>query len=120
MKGVLLGINSAARILDLSHAIPPQDLRHAAFFLAGCIPYFPTGVVHVVVVDPGVGTDRAALTIDLSGHRLVAPDNGCWTLLADALGVQPVVHRLDNPRFRHEPVSMTFHGRDIFAPAAAT
>src|SRR5262249_13655783 len=119
MKGVILGLNPDARLLDLSHAIPPQDLRHAAFFLAGAVPYFPPGVIHVVVVDPGVGTDRALLHIDLGGHRLLAPANGCWTFLAERLGVAAVVPRLEEARYWRPEVSATFHGRDILAPAAA-
>src|SRR5262249_20664070 len=78
MKGVLLGLNPAARILDLSHQIPPQDVRHAAFFLAAAVPYFPAHVLHVVVVDPGVGSERALLYVETNGHRLLTPDNGCW------------------------------------------
>jgi len=119
MKGVILGINPAARILDLSHQIPPQDLRHADQFLAGAIPYFPPGVIHVVVVDPGVGTERILLYVELGGHRLLVPDNGCWTLLARQIGAVPVVRRLAERRFWREPVSNTFHGRDILAPVAA-
>src|SRR5258708_31067966 len=79
MKGVILSINSAAAIHDLSHAIPPQDLRHASQFLAGGVPYFPHGTVHVCVVDPGVGSDRAILLAEAPGQRLLAPANGCLT-----------------------------------------
>src|SRR3954454_24532173 len=82
MKGVILGINPTARLVDLSHQIPPQDLRHEAYFLATTIPYFPREALHVVVVDPGVGTERALLYVDMAGHRLLVPDNGCWTALA--------------------------------------
>jgi S-adenosyl-L-methionine hydrolase (adenosine-forming) len=119
MKGVILGINPAARLVDLSHQIPPQDVRHADHFLAGAIPYFPPGVIHVVVVDPGVGTERKLLYVELGGHRLLLPDNGCWTLLARQVGAVPVVRQLSEPRFWREPVSHTFHGRDILAPVAA-
>ncbi len=118
MKGVILGINPAARIVDLSHAIPPQDVRHAAFFLASAIPYFVdvSHIWHVVVVDPGVGTDRAILYVDVNGHRLIAPDNGCWTWI----GERPRrVIQLAEPRYWRPTVSSTFHGRDIFAPTAA-
>ncbi|MGE3803640.1 MAG: S-adenosyl-l-methionine hydroxide adenosyltransferase family protein [Gemmataceae bacterium] len=117
MKGVVFGINPAARVVDLSHSIPPQDVRHAAHFLAGCVTYFPTGTIHVIVVDPGVGTARAALHIELNGQHLVAPDNGCWTLLPGSDSA--TVRRLEERRYFHEPVSTTFHGRDIFAPVAA-
>src|SRR5438067_3920080 len=74
MKGVLVGVNPAARLIDLSHQIPPQDVRHAAYFLAAAVPYFPGDVIHVVVVDPGVGTERALLYAEVAGHRLLAPD----------------------------------------------
>src|SRR5579885_1417354 len=119
MKGVILTLNPAARIVDLSHLIPPQDVRHAAFFLAGCVPYFPAGVIHVVVVDPGVGTERAVLYVEAAGHRLLVPDNGCWILLGRDAASPPTVLRLNEPRYWRESVSNTFHGRDIFAPAAA-
>ena len=118
MKGVLLSINPEVRILDLSHHIPPQEVRHAAFFLANAIPYFPPEVLHVVVVDPGVGTERAVLYVETGGHRLLVPDNGCWTMLLRDDQPPPVVIRLSEPRFWREPVSNTFHGRDIFAPVA--
>jgi S-adenosylmethionine hydrolase len=116
MKGVILGINPSARLIDLSHQIPPQDVRHTAFFLAESIPYFPPDVLHVVIVDPGVGTDRAILYVEFEGHRLLVPDNGCWTLLP---GSPQRVLRVEEPRYRRAVVSSTFHGRDIFAPAAA-
>jgi S-adenosylmethionine hydrolase len=115
MKGVVLGINRQVRLVDLSHQIPPQDVRHAAFFLAGAVPYFPPEVIHVVVVDPGVGTERALLFVEVDGHRLLVPDNGCWTELPGT----PAVRRLEEPRYWHHPVSATFHGRDILAPVAA-
>ncbi|MBI1913601.1 MAG: SAM-dependent chlorinase/fluorinase [Planctomycetes bacterium] len=125
MKGVLLSANPSARVVDLGHSIPPQDVRHAAFFLASCLPYFPSGTIHVIVVDPGVGTERALLHIEAGGHHLLAPDNGCWTLAAAQLTkASPnlptlTVRRLTEPRFWRHPVSSTFHGRDILAPVAA-
>jgi S-adenosylmethionine hydrolase len=119
MKGVILTINPEARLVDLSHQIPPQDVRHAAFFLASAIPYFPAAVIHVIVVDPGVGTDRALLYAEVGGHRLLVPDNGCWTLLACEVSPAPTVRRLAEPRYWRQPVSATFHGRDILAPVAA-
>jgi S-adenosylmethionine hydrolase len=119
MKGVILGINPQARLLDLTHQIPPQDLRYAAVFLAGSIPYFPSETIHVIVVDPGVGTDRALLYVEAEGHRLLVPDNGCWTsLLRSGTAPQRVI-RLAQPRFWRHPVSATFHGRDILVPVAA-
>src|SRR5262249_28116148 len=119
MKGVILGINPRARLVDLSHNIPAQDLRYANFFLAASIPYFPAEAIHVVVVDPGVGTDRALLYVVVDGHRLLVPDNGCWTRPANISAVPPRVIRLAEPRYWRHPVSATFHGRDILAPVAA-
>jgi S-adenosylmethionine hydrolase len=118
MKGVILGVNPDARLLDLSHRIPPQDVRHAAFFLASTLPYFPFVVLHVVVVDPGVGTERAILYVDVGGHRLLVPDNGCWTELARGTAQPPMVIRLAERRFWRSEISATFHGRGIFAPVA--
>jgi len=119
MKGVILSINPAARILDLSHAIPPQALRHAAFFLASAVPYFPPQAIHAVVVDPGVGTDRALLYVETGQHRLLVPDNGCWTELLHISGGEPLVHQITESRYWRATVSSTFHGRDILAPVAA-
>jgi S-adenosylmethionine hydrolase len=118
LKGAALSVHPQIRIIDLSHRIPPQDLLQAAFFLATTIPYFPPHVLHLVVVDPGVGTDRAILYVEVAGHRLLVPDNGCWTILARSAGEAPRVLRLNQPRFWRQPVSPTFHGRDIFGPAA--
>jgi S-adenosylmethionine hydrolase len=119
MKGVILGINPSARLVDLSHLIPPQDLRYTAWFLAASIPYFAPEVIHVIVVDPGVGTDRALLYVEANPHRLLVPDNGCWTVLGRALAQPPKVIRLTEGQYWRHPVSATFHGRDILAPAAA-
>jgi S-adenosylmethionine hydrolase len=119
MKGVILSINPRARPLDLSHALGPQDLRQAAFFLRSALPYFPPGTLHVVVVDPGVGTERAALYVEVAGQRLLVPDNGCWTELSRGAGEPPRVLRLSEPAYWWPTVSATFHGRDVFAPAAA-
>src|SRR5262249_27056590 len=86
---------------------------------ATALPCLPPGVLHVIVVDPGVGSERAALFVDAGGHRLLVPDNGCWTPFAARVGPRPEVRRLAEPRFWRQPVSATFHGRDIFAPPAA-
>src|SRR5262249_24106504 len=118
MKGVILSLNPDARIVDLSHHIPPQDVRHAAFFLASALPHFPPAALHVVVVDPGVGGGRDILSVEVGLQRLLVPDNGCWTLLHE--GRPPVrVIRLTDQRYWRHSVSATFHGRDIFAPVAA-
>jgi S-adenosylmethionine hydrolase len=119
MKGVLLTHNPSVRLLDLGHNIPPQNVRHAAHFLAECLPEFPDGTIHVIVVDPGVGTSRALLHIEAAGHHLLAPDNGCWTLAAARLTDAPAVRVLRDARFWRNTISSTFHGRDILAPAAA-
>ena len=117
LKGVLLAVNAQARLVDLSHQIPPQDVRHAAFFLASAVPCFPPGTIHVVVVDPGVGTERAILYVQVGDCRLLVPDNGCWTYLPDG-DRSSLVIRVDEPRYWRKSVSHTFHGRDIFAPVA--
>lgn len=118
VKGVILGVNPAAQLVDLSHQIPPHDVRHAAFFLAEAVPYFPPGVVHVVIVDPGVGSERALLCVIVREQRLLVPDNGCWTLLtSDAVPPASVI-RLTERRYWRPTVSPTFHGRDILAPVA--
>lgn len=120
MKGVVLSLCPEAKIIDLSHAIRPQDVRHAAYLIATAAPHFPPGTIHVCVVDPGVGTARAALYTQVGGQHLVGPDNGLFTLLwRQCRGELPVVRRLTNSRFWRPQVSSTFHGRDIFAPVAA-
>lgn len=118
MKGVILSINPDARIVDLSHHIRPQDIRHANYFLSTAIPYFPPGTIHVAVVDPGVGSDRAALMIQVGGQTLTGPDNGIFTSVLHRLG-EPVVRCLSSRQYWREHISDAFHGRDIFAPVAA-
>ncbi|HET6201349.1 MAG TPA: SAM-dependent chlorinase/fluorinase [Planctomycetota bacterium] len=117
MKGVILGIAPDARIVDLSHEIAPQSTREAAFLLRASWSYFPAGTVHVVVVDPGVGSDRAILAARRAGHLFLAPDNGVLTAVLDGQEVE--VRKLQAARFALPKVCATFHGRDVFAPAAA-
>jgi S-adenosyl-L-methionine hydrolase (adenosine-forming) len=117
MKGVILELNPAARLVDLSHAIPPQDLVHAAIFLVEAVPYFPAGTLHVVVVDPGVGTDRKLLYLELGEQRLLVPDNGIVSLLEQRLPPRRAFI-LSESRYWRSSVSRTFHGRDILAPVA--
>ncbi|MFB6142778.1 MAG: S-adenosyl-l-methionine hydroxide adenosyltransferase family protein [Halorientalis sp.] len=116
MKGVILQ-RSDARLVDVAHDFPRQDVRAAAFWLREVLPYFPPAV-HLVVVDPGVGTDRAALALRAGDHALVGPDNGVLLPaareLAGAEGVDAFTVEAGDPE------STTFHGRDVFAPAAAT
>jgi S-adenosylmethionine hydrolase len=119
MKGVILSINPAAQIVDLTHDIRPQDVRHASYFLGTAVPHFPPLTIHVCVVDPGVGSDRAAICARADPHYLVGPDNGVFTAVFQKHAPN-WVRRLTEPRFwRQNPPSDTFHGRDIFAPVAA-
>jgi S-adenosylmethionine hydrolase len=118
LKGVLLDVNPAARVIDLSHSLPPQGLRATAVFLTEALSWFPPGTTHVVVVDPGVGTQRAILCVEWAGSRIIVPDNGCWTPLIPPGGPDPVVYRLTESKYWRPTVSSTFHGRDVMAPAA--
>lgn len=118
MHGVILGICPAARIVDLSHGIAPQGVQEAAFVLAAAVPFFPAGTIHVVVVDPGVGSERRAIAAQTDRAFYVAPDNG---VLGEVLAQEEIVAavHLNRPAFWLPAVSRTFHGRDIFAPVAA-
>lgn len=118
MKGVILSFNPSAVIVDICHYIDPQDLVEAAFLIKSSYRYFPEGTVHVIVVDPGVGGDRAIVAIELEGHIFLAPDNGVLTLLIDEAEIGASV-RVENTRYFLNSVSQTFHGRDIFAPVAS-
>ena len=118
MKGVILSINPAATIVDLTHDIPAQDIRHGALVLDDVTRWFPEGTIHVAVVDPGVGTSRAIVYAEVAGQKYVAPDNGLLSRLAARTPPAKLV-RLSNPEYWLDPVSATFHGRDIMAPAAA-
>lgn len=135
MKGVILSLNPAVTIVDITHEVRPQQVAQGAFLLSQALPYFPPGTVHVAVVDPGVGTARRALAVATPEALLVGPDNG---VLSAALPEEtrrragattgpgvvtlPGGYRAVAPtrrRYMRQPVSATFHGRDIFAPAAA-
>jgi hypothetical protein len=118
MKGVIYTITKNARVVDLTHEIPPQDVFEGALFLAGAIPYFPEGTIHVAVIDPGVGTDRHPIVVSAGDQILVCPDNGLPTLFLQKHPLQEA-WIIKNPRFLRETVSATFHGRDVFAPTAA-
>jgi S-adenosyl-L-methionine hydrolase (adenosine-forming) len=117
MKAVASAICDA-RFLDISHAVPRHAIRTGAYLLWSVAPVCPAGTVHCAVVDPGVGTARAPLAVAAGGQIFVGPDNGLLLPAARRLGV-PEVYRLTNPAYWRHPVSATFHGRDIFAPAAA-
>jgi S-adenosylmethionine hydrolase len=118
MKGVILRICPAARIIDLSHGVPPQDIWAAALILRSSVPYFPQGTIHVAVVDPEVGSPRKALLMEADGSFFVGPDNGVFSLALEQKPVQ-AIFELSNERYHLNPTSRTFHGRDIFAPVAA-
>jgi S-adenosylmethionine hydrolase len=122
MKGVALGICPGATLIDVTHAVPPQDVLAGALLLPAYVPFYPPDSVHVAVVDPGVGSARrgVALEVWLDGARrfLVGPDNGLfWPLLAGAESFRAV--SLTEARYWRPPVAPTFHGRDVFAPVAA-
>lgn len=135
MKGVILGLSPQASLVDLTHAVGPQQVLQGSFLLGTAYRYFPPGTIHLAVVDPGVGTGRRALAVQGGGYYFVAPDNGLlshvlWELglRSRSRGKRPVPTNvgpgvtavsLTNPRFWLHPVSSTFHGRDIFAPVGA-
>jgi S-adenosylmethionine hydrolase len=124
MKGVILRINPHATIVDITHAIVPQNIAQGAFLFASAVEYFPARAIHVVIVDPGVGSARRPLAVQLGETFFVAPDNGVLTQAIADYQLSTVnseiraVH-LSNPAYFLPRVSATFHGRDIFAPVAA-
>lgn len=116
MKGVLLRLLPDVRLVDLSHEVPAYDVLAGALLLEACVRWFPDEAIHVAVVDPGVGTARRALAlVDPRGRRLLGPDNGILTAFLDGARV----HAIEPGRAVPVPASATFHGRDLFAPAAA-
>jgi S-adenosylmethionine hydrolase len=115
LKGAILSVNPLARIVDLTHEVPPHDVREGSRFLAAALPCFPDGTIFVAVVDPGVGTERAIVGIETDRHIVLAPDNGLAGFLAPR--ARRIVRIRESKYFR-KPVSRTFHGRDIFAPVA--
>ena len=118
IKGVIAGINANARVIDLSHDIPPQDIMAGALVLRHSVRYFPRGTIHVAVIDPGVGGARRPLLIECDDNYFVGPDNGVLSLSLEGQQPQRITH-LSNSTYHLQPVSATFHGRDIFAPVAA-
>ncbi|MFQ5991133.1 MAG: S-adenosyl-l-methionine hydroxide adenosyltransferase family protein [Nitrospiraceae bacterium] len=118
MKGVILGINSQARIVDLCHQVAPQQVAEGAYLLRSSYRYFPDGTVHVAVVDPDVGSGRRALLVTTSRYYFLAPDNGILSyILKEELSVE--VRQIENKQYRLDSEGATFDGRDLFAPAAA-
>jgi S-adenosyl-L-methionine hydrolase (adenosine-forming) len=139
VKGVILGINPGACIVDISNSVKPRDIFQASFLIKTVYPFFPDGSIHLVIVDPGVGSDRKAIILKTDRFYFVAPDNGVLTyVIADYDPGQISINSMDayslhnipvppgmeafeitNPRYWREKVSSTFHGRDIFGPVAA-
>jgi S-adenosyl-L-methionine hydrolase (adenosine-forming) len=117
MKGVILGIAPRANIVDITHQVAPYNVSEAAFTIAQAWPYFPKGTIHVVVVDPGVGSARRAILAQAGGQYFVAPDNGVLSMICETPRHQ--VRIIANAKLMGKEVSRTFHGRDVFAPAAA-
>jgi len=117
MKGVILSICPAARLVDLTHDLEPHDILGGRLALEAAVPHFPEGTVHLAVVDPGVGTARRPLAIRAGGHYFVGPDNGLFTFVLAREGWTAV--ELAAPEYRRPELSHTFHGRDVFAPGAA-
>jgi S-adenosylmethionine hydrolase len=117
MKGALLAANPGARVVDITHEVPPYDIEAGAFTLRAAFETFPEGTVHVAVVDPGVGSERRGIAVEGSGHTFVGPDNGLFGHVYERAGSFRVFHLTNASYFRSE-VSSTFHGRDIFAPVA--
>ena len=118
MRGVILSIAPEVTLVDLSHQVPAQDLWAGAFVLYQTVPFFPPEAIHVVVIDPGVGSERRALAVRTSLGIFVAPDNGVLSYVLATADLHEAIS-LTNPAYQMSPVSATFHGRDIFAPAAA-
>lgn len=139
MKGVILTINPEAVIVDICHSIKPQNILQAAFILHAACSHFPEGTIHLAVVDPGVGSQRKAIILKTPKALFVSPDNGIISYIIDEMDNKPTrpatkivvdpkpiklssnleAFGITNPDFWHQPVSTTFHGRDIFAPVAA-
>jgi len=118
MKGVIYAINPDAHVIDLTHGVPPHNVMAGALILQHSIRYFPPGTIHVVVVDPGVGTSRRAILIEFDGSYFIGPDNGVLSVAFERRQPSSIT-LLSNPAFQLHPKSQTFHARDIFAPVAA-
>jgi S-adenosylmethionine hydrolase len=117
MKGVVLGIAPTARIVDITHEVQPFEVTDGAYTIAQTYRYFPKKTIHIVVVDPGVGSTRRPLLAEMAGQYFVAPDNGVLSMIFSR--EQAKVRHITNERYFLKPLSRTFHGRDVFAPVAA-
>ncbi len=121
MKGIIARTAPAARVIDITHQIAAYNVNEAAFVIAETWPCFPKGTIHVVVVDPGVGSTRRPLLVEASGHFFVGPDNGVFSMIYSQTSIDGQTHKvrvLSNPKMMLGTVSRTFHGRDVFAPVA--
>jgi S-adenosylmethionine hydrolase len=118
MRGVIATRAPEARVVDVTHGVPPQNVLAGALVLRYALPWFPPGTIHLAVVDPGVGSERRPICVETPREVLVGPDNGLLSLAAAAAGPARVYH-LKEGRFFPSPRSATFHGRDVFAPVAA-
>lgn len=118
MKGILIARQPLAQLIDITHEISPYEVTEAAFTIAQTYPYFPSKTVHLVVVDPGVGSTRRPILVEAAGQFFVGPDNGVFTMVL-AREKKHKIREITAARYFRQPVSNTFHGRDIFAPAAA-
>jgi len=118
MKGVILNINPEAEIVDITHGVLPYDLLDGAITVNEAYRYYPSKTIHVVVVDPGVGTDRRPLLVSAGTHYFVAPDNGVLSLVYEREKESLTVRHITAEHYFLQPLSKTFHGRDVFAPAA--
>jgi hypothetical protein len=118
MKGVILKINPLVRLVDITHEVSPQDIFEAGFILKNSYRYFPDKSIHLVVVDPGVGSKRRAILVEAGNHFFIGPDNGVFSFVYKSERIEKIVE-LTNKRYFLPYISNTFHGRDIFAPAAA-
>jgi S-adenosylmethionine hydrolase len=125
VKGAILSINSQAVIVDITHQIPPQNIHQAAFVFSTVYKYFPSQTIHLVIVDPGVGTKRRAIILKTPRYYFIAPDNGVLSYIVRQSSTDSEAKSgweaiaVTNSKYWHSPVSPTFHGRDIFAPVAA-
>ncbi len=118
MKGVITGINPAAHVIDLCHSIPPQDVFIGAYLLSTSYKYFPSGTIHVAVVDPGVGSKRDIVCVEIRNCLFLVPDNGILSFIVQEEKPKRIV-QVTNSKYFLPVLSHTFHGRDLFAPVAA-
>ena len=117
MKGVILGIAPSAQVIDITHGVRPFEIIDGAYTIAQAYRYFPKKTIHVVVVDPGVGSARRPLLAEMAGQYFIAPDNGVLSMVFAR--EKPKVRHITSDRYFLHPVSRTFHGRDVFSPVAA-